>query len=67
MQKKHTCIYQLSLEDVQEAIEQYLQSKGEYVIITNITPEYLQKEITIGTHDCDYVQVFNGIKVRAEV
>jgi hypothetical protein len=66
MQKNVSVTYQLSLKDVKEAIEQYMETKGEYIDVTNIEVVNTQKEITVGMFDVDYIYTFNGLKIKAE-
>lgn len=66
MQKNVTYTYQLSLEDVKEAIEQFMETKGEYIDIQNIEVVNTREEISMGIYDVDYIYTFAGLKIKAE-
>lgn len=54
MQKNVSHTYQLSLADVKEAIEQYMETKGEFVDVTTM-------EAVMSNY------IFNGLKIKAEM
>jgi len=59
--------YLLSKDDVTQAVKEYLSKYGilEDGCMT-IEPTYQTKEIPLGAYDCDYVKIFDGIKVVIE-
>lgn len=67
MQKNVSYTYQLSLADVKEAIEQYMETKGEYIDVTNIEVVNTREEIPLGIYDVDYIYTFAGLKIKAEI
>ena len=59
--------YLLSKDDVTQAVKEYLSKYGIPVDGgMTIEPTYQTKEIPLGVHDCDYVKIFEGIKVVIE-
>jgi len=67
MQKNVSVTYQLSLEDVKEALEQYMETKGEYINIKEFEVVNSCQEITTGMFDVDYIYTFNGFNIKADV
>lgn len=67
MKKNVTYTYQLSLADVKEAIEQYMETKGEYIDVTSMEPIVKLKENDEGNYEYDRVNIFAGIKIKAEM
>lgn len=63
MQKNVAYIYQLSLADVKEAIEQYMETKGEYIDVTDIEPITGLKENEEGNYEYDRINIFKGLKI----
>ena len=61
-----TIAYELDRQDIKSAVINYLKFHGintEFKKVT-IEPKYIQEEIrTSYHHDCDYNDVFDGLKV----
>lgn len=67
MQKNVSCTYQLSSEDIKEAIEQYMKTKGECVDIKSMEVVNTKREVPLGIYDVDYIYTFGGLRIKAEM
>jgi ABC-type lipoprotein release transport system permease subunit len=61
-------VYGLSVEDVNKAIQMYLESMGQKdIIVTKVQPEFIKEYYQVSNFEQDYNEIFDGLKVVVKI